>query len=391
MRVVAFGTTNTGEGYPRMDVLLDGLSRHDVHVERVLHPLFSGHAEKMKLASGGIASALNLMPRAFSTYSRLGRAYRRIPEPDVVLVGGLGHLDLLWLRCLSGGEHMPVVFDPFLSLYDTVVADRNLAGAGSIRARACLSLERQACLKADCILVDTDTMGLRLARTLDLPPGCIKRIYQGQDDRIFFPLEGVHPGSQPHAPVEVFFFGTYVPLQGVETILEAAASLSAETVRFTLVGDGQRAGEAMELARKLDLTNVEFERQWHTSSALAARMHRADICLGIFGTSDKAASVIPLKAVAALAMGRPLITQDSPAARELLVHGKNAWLVPPGDGEALAAAIRTLAASREFREEIGVQGRRLYLERMSPTALGRELKHVLESLVEERMRKVATV
>ena len=59
--------------------------------------------------------------------------------------------------------------------------------------------------------------------------------------------------------------------------------------------------------------------------------------------------MIPLKAVAALAVGRPLITRDSPAAREVLAHGRNAWLVPPGNGEALARAIVHLADRPELR------------------------------------------
>ena len=54
------------------------------------------------------------------------------------------------------------------------------------------------------------------------------------------------------------------------------------------------------LAGRLGLENVRFVTEWHSGRSLADRMHRADVCLGIFGTSEKAASVIPLKAVAAL-------------------------------------------------------------------------------------------
>ena len=53
--------------------------------------------------------------------------------------------------------------------------------------------------------------------------------------------------------------------------------------------------------------------------------------------------MIPNKAFQALACGTPLVTADTPAARELLVDGESALLVPTGDPEALAAAIRRLA------------------------------------------------
>ncbi len=391
MRVLAFGTTSNGEGYPRMDVLLEGLKRNGAQVERLIQPLFKNPAEKLRLASGNITAALNLAPRLLKTYSDLGQAFRLARSPDVVLVGGLGHLDLLWLRCLPGGDRIPVVFDPFLSLHDTLAGDRKLVPPDSFRARACLALDRQACMKADRILVDTDAMAKRFIREYDLPAGRIRRLYQGQDDEIFRPKEDEVPGSSAGAPTEVLFIGTYVPLQGVETILGAAAVLRQETVRFTLVGDGQAREEASRLARRLKLENVHFERAWQSGPALARRMHEADICLGIFGTSTKAASVIPLKAVAALAMGRPLITRDSPAAREVLIHEQNAWLVPPGDGEALADAVRFLSRRRDLRETLGERGRRLFLDRMSPDALGRELMAILEDLVEERTRTLATV
>ena len=53
--------------------------------------------------------------------------------------------------------------------------------------------------------------------------------------------------------------------------------------------------------------------------------------------------MIPNKAFQALACGTPLVTADTPAARELLGDGESALLVPPGDPAALAAAVRRLA------------------------------------------------
>ena len=58
--------------------------------------------------------------------------------------------------------------------------------------------------------------------------------------------------------------------------------------------------------------------------------------------------MIPNKAYHALACGAPLITADTPAARELLRDEENALLVPPGDPAALAEAMRRLAADPEL-------------------------------------------
>ena len=67
--------------------------------------------------------------------------------------------------------------------------------------------------------------------------------------------------------------------------------------------------------------------------------------------------MIPNKAFQAIACATPLITADTPAARELLTDGHDALLVPPGDPVALAAAVRRLAGDRVLADAIGAAGR----------------------------------
>ena len=88
---------------------------------------------------------------------------------------------------------------------------------------------------------------------------------------------------------------------------------------------------------------------WVDYEQLPEETPGAGCALGIFGTSAKAARVIPNKAFQALACGTPLVTADTPAARELLVDGESALLVPPGDPEALADAVRRLAGDAAWR------------------------------------------
>jgi glycosyltransferase involved in cell wall biosynthesis len=81
-------------------------------------------------------------------------------------------------------------------------------------------------------------------------------------------------------------------------------------------------------------------------------------------------------------MGKPLVTADTPAAREALDNGKNAILVPPGDPEALAEAVATLHKDAELREKISAGGLALFHDRFSYSALGK-------ALVEEFERRFA--
>ena len=105
----------------------------------------------------------------------------------------------------------------------------------------------------------------------------------------------------------------------------------------------------------------------------------ATCALGIFGTSAKAARVIPNKAFQALACGTPLVTGDTPAARELLVDGESALLVPPGDAEALAAAVTRVR--RRTPGTIGAGGLAAYREHASEEVLGRRWRALIEGLL----------
>ncbi len=163
------------------------------------------------------------------------------------------------------------------------------------------------------------------------------------------------PPVEPDEPFTALFVGKLIPLHGLETILEAARL--DPRLRLRVIGDGQL--RPLLASRSANVEHVP----WVQYEALPPELHRAGCALGIFGTGAKAARVIPNKAFQALACGVPLVTADTPAARELLVDGESALLVPPGDAGALAEAIAQArgrpgarAAGRRRRPP-GVRGR----------------------------------
>jgi glycosyltransferase involved in cell wall biosynthesis len=91
--------------------------------------------------------------------------------------------------------------------------------------------------------------------------------------------------------------------------------------------------------------------------------------------------VIPNKAFQALACGTPLVTADTPAARELLVDGESALLVPPGDPEALAAALERLAGDPELAARLAASGHAVYRRRASEDVLGHRWRELIEQLL----------
>ena len=170
--------------------------------------------------------------------------------------------------------------------------------------------------------------------------------------------------------MRVLYVGNYVPLHGVPVILQAAQLLDHEDIEFWLIGENQR--EDLVLQKLLNESNPERVKlfPWLPPRDLHSRLCEADICLGIFGSSGKAKRVIPGKAFLALAIGMPLITGDSPAARELLQDGETAILCEMESPRALANAILRLKGDSRLRQHIGREGRKLFESRCSPKSLG---------------------
>ena len=168
----------------------------------------------------------------------------------------------------------------------------------------------------------------------------------------------------------VEFHGTFIPLQGIETILEAAHFLEkrGESIRFHLFGKGQTYKRMRMLSEKLKLFTVKFFDSIPLEKIPQA-INNADICLGIFGTTKKADRVIPTKAYEILLCGKPMITGRTTAAMRVLCDREAALLSAVGSGEELAERILELKENPKLREHIAKNGHTLSLERFQPQTI----------------------
>ena len=374
LRIVFFGTYILSDAYPVNQVLYAGVERAAGQVWSCRADLWDGFLHRALHAGWGRWFRLAL--RACRCYAKLIWRYMRCPEHEVVVVGYPGYIDILLARLLNLFSKRTLVLVSFISLYDTAVMDRQSVSPGSLKGRLLYAIDRCAFRSADWVLVDTQELGSHYANLFNIPRDKFRKSMVGNIfDR--FPAASRQPVPSPS--FRVLFFGTYVPLHGAECIVEAARALREERVEFTLIGQGQDHATVRERASGLE--HVRFIETWLSAEELAEAMREADVCLGIFGTTPKAARVIPYKVFAALALGRPVITRDSPAIRELLVDGESALLCPAGDGQALAASIERLRTDVSLRERIGRNGYARYAATASAEAIGRDLVDQLEGAI----------
>jgi glycosyltransferase involved in cell wall biosynthesis len=355
VRVLYFGTYE--RDYPRNAQVISCLRDAGVEVIERHAGVWEQRRHKWSL---GVGSVLRVARAEVQLFVR-----RPHGSFDAVIVGYPGHFDVPAARRIARGR--PPVFNPLVSLWDTVVGDRGRFGQHSAGSGVLRQVDRIAFRKADLVVADTEQHARFFRETFELPRDRVEVCLVGAEDRLF------RPGWQPASDFRVLFVGKLIPLHGLEVILEAARL--APELPFRVVGSGQLEPLLESRPPNVDwLPWVEYER-------LPAELQAAGCALGIFSANAKAARVIPNKAFQAIACGTPLVTADTPAARELLVDGESALLVAPGDPAALAAAVRRLAAEPELATRIGEGGLAAYRAHASEEVLGRRWRSLLERLV----------
>ncbi len=355
MRIVYFGTYE--RGYPRNAQVISCLRRAGVEViER-----HEGVWESRHNWTAGWRTA----PRLLAAEARL--AVRNRPrDADAVIVGYPGHVDLPAARLALG--RLPLVFNPLVSLTETLVEDRRRFAPGSAAAGALRALDRFSLRRADLVVADTDAGAAYLANLGAIPRDRVATCLVGVEERVF------RPTWRRQERFHALFVGKLIPLHGLETILEAARL--APEIPFRIVGSGQLDPLLSRAPANVDhVPWVEYEH-------LPEELGGAGCALGVFGTGAKTNRVIPNKAFQALACGTPLVTADTAGARELLEDGASALLVPPGDAGALAAAVRRLAADAELAVRVAGGGLDAYRLSASEEVLGRRWRGLLEQLVD---------
>jgi glycosyltransferase involved in cell wall biosynthesis len=361
--------------YPRTRVLEEGLRAHGVDVRMLPTPARPVVREVSLVAS----------------WSRAGGA-------DAWLVPSFGHRDVPAASLLARAARVPLLFDPLVSRWDTQVRDLARVPKHSFAATRLGWSDSIALRLADLVLCDTWEHGELFAERFGVPRRKLARVPVGADHAAFARGEERTRGAARHqeSALDVVFVGGFLPLHGVTTIVEAAAILESrhgpDFARITLIGDGMTAHRADRDVASLGLRSVRREPRLPYTRVLDA-LARADVALGIFGVTEKAARVIPHKVYQALAVGVPTVTRRSPAVAEFFAWGRTSpssgtaaadpgpeplLLVPPGDAAALAAALEDLARDPARRERLGAAGRAAALSFATPERVGKSLLEAIE-------------
>jgi glycosyltransferase involved in cell wall biosynthesis len=330
LRILGFGTYDTAR-HPRVGVILTGLRARGAEVVEANAPLRLSTAERVAMLRRPWR-AHRLVRQILSrwwTIARCGRRAARKGRIDAVIVGYLGHFDVLLARLLF--PRVRIVLDLLIFAADTA-RDRRVPAGIRMWLLGLLDAGASAC--ADVVLVDTAEHAAMLPARQQRKAAVVP---------VGAPAEWFAAGSGgTGTELRVVFFGLFTPLQGTTVIGEALAQLAGRTdIRVTMIGTGQDT----DAARTAAAANRHVTwLDWVAADRLPHMVADHDVCLGIFGTGPKARRVVPNKVYQGAAAGCAIVTSDTPPQRRAL--GDTAVFVPAGDAAALADALRGLADDR---------------------------------------------
>lgn len=267
----------------------------------------------------------------------------------------------------------PVIADAFYSMYDAVVNDRREIRRWRPRALKLLLIDWLSVMLAHTVITDTEEHKKYWSSWRLVNKKKIHTVYLGVNNQIFHPL--------PRLKKDYFlvhFHGTYIPLQGVDKIIEAARlCVNNPKIRFRLIGSGADSEKVRKLAERYELRNIEFIGRVPLVK-LNSYMNEADVALGIFGDTFKARRVIPNKVYEGMSAERAVITMDTPAVRE--IFSETELLLVQNDPCSIADAIIMLSRNEGMSDGLARNGfiaTRKYL----PISVAKSLINILSKYV----------
>ena len=371
MRACFFGTYDPS--YPRNIVLRKGLQKNGVEVIECnvsLPQIKISREGKLGLAEFIVKRSLvfsKCYTKLFFKFLRGGR------KCDSIIVPFEWEYDvfLAWFFAKLFGKKL--VFDIFNSKYATLVLESRVFPEKSFSAEWNLWKDRLSFALSDKVLVQTKTHADSLSKTLKVPKEKMRVLYLGAEEEKFFSRP-----AKKSKNFNVLFFGSFIPLQGLEYIIGAAEKLKNEKdIRFKLLGKGLLFNEVKAMAEQKSLANVEF-LGWVPEENLPEEIASADICLGQFGKTERANIFIGHKIFQSIAMKKPVINADTPAAREFFKENESIVFCKGGNASSLAQKILFLKSNPPLRRSISSNAFRVFRQNFTAEKIGFELKKIIE-------------
>jgi glycosyltransferase involved in cell wall biosynthesis len=247
--------------------------------------------------------------------------------------------------------HKKLITEMYISIYDTFVRDKKILKGkqikpGSRQAKSMLAKDVLALTQSDFI-IHTASHELTYWEKLLKIEIAKEKIFIAPNFNV---SQLVHKRKKSDDDeLKICWWGTFIPLHGLENILQAMKILQANKLKFSCNLFGVDNESFIQYAEKIRLEQLEdcvFLRKdlsFTDNSLPQYLINNCDLALGIFGNTDKAYNAVPNKLVEALSMAIPTLTMNSSALKEFF-NPEDLWTCEP-DPKSIAQSILAIANS----------------------------------------------
>jgi glycosyltransferase involved in cell wall biosynthesis len=313
----------------------------------------------------------------------------RTPAADIVIATSPPLFVVIpgWLKARLSGRRTPWVFE-VRDLWPESAVTTGVVSAHSPMTRLLYWLERRACASASLVVALTPAIAEDIIRRRLAPRERVLCIPNGADLRLFRPGERDNAFRQEFGwgdRVVAMYSGAHGRANDLGQLLDAADELrDRHDLLIAFVGDGQQRSALQAEAQRRQLRNVVFCGP-QPKERMADCVNAADIGLAVLQRNPTFRTVYPNKIFDYMACARPIVIAIDGVARDLVAEQSHAGVfAEPGDGRAIASAIRQLADNPELRQQLGANGRRWVEQNESRDALAVRYLEMLEGLVRSR-------
>jgi glycosyltransferase involved in cell wall biosynthesis len=249
--------------------------------------------------------------------------------------------------------------------YPAVVEDRELLHK--------LHSQEQICLEAADLIVTPSIITSEYLQNRGIPANKIRVIPNGVDLEVFTNNQRQTPtcfersrsrsvSQRKDDKLQIIYFGTLSPWQGVNLAVEALALVNREfPASLKVIGQARdyQIKALKQLAFKLGVADKLTILEPMPQTQLVAHIHTSDVIFAPLMPSDRnlVQGCCPLKILEGMATGIPVIASDLPVVRELGEEGVHFLLVKPGSAKSIKDAVLRLQNDEELATQLAVNAR----------------------------------
>ena len=289
-----------------------------------------------------------------------------------------------WLMEFSGYPVLATIHHPL-----TIDLQNALRQAGSLyeKARRILwspwVMQAVVARRLRQTIVVSETSRKAVQEAFKLDPARMHVVYNGIDTETFRPLPDVE-----RQPGLILYVGNSEDRnKGARYLLEAMNLLKDDRRDFQLALVDHKK-ENLKMAPRL-VQKYGLQSRVHFTGRVSTEQLVKLYNQAMMVVSPSLYEGFGLPAAEAMSCGAPVIATTGGAFPEVIDHQETGWLVPPGNAEALADAIRMFADDEELRARLGRAGRESILKRFSWRKAAEETLAVYEQMLAEKSREGA--